>query len=348
MKSAFQEKLLRFVPKIIRHDFGRKVIALTLTALIYFAVTEQTGQSKTVDDVEVKLALPENLVDIGGKIPHASVTVTGPERLLKSLSRGDFSIVLPFDATFTPGRTTYQIPLYPGNVKSPFGVSVVKVEPSVMSFEVDRIVSKPLPMEPVYSPDSALPEGYTVGKVTFAQPVVSVTAPETMLSNLKAIQTDVIPLDKTTQSFSYTVGLKSPNPSITLTPAKVMVNVEILKEFETRTFKDVPIRILNATGRQELTVDILSDSDVDVIVEGNRSVLELLEPENLKPYIDVSRIEKSGIYNMNVNCWVDRDDVRIKTIHPDLLSVKLIFDPSSSPEPSPEPSQKSSSGKEKK
>ena len=48
-----------------------------------------------------------------------------------------------------------------------------------------------------------------------------------------------------------------------------------------------------------------------------------MRKDDLKPYVDISRFDKPGLYNVSVKCWSDRDGVNIRSIYPESISVKI-------------------------
>ena len=52
-------------------------------------------------------------------------------------------------------------------------------------------------------------------------------------------------------------------------------------------------------------------------------VIETMRKDDLKPYVDISRFDKPGLYNVSVKCWSDRDGVNIRSIYPESISVKI-------------------------
>ena len=54
-----------------------------------------------------------------------------------------------------------------------------------------------------------------------------------------------------------------------------------------------------------------------------KNLIETMRKDDLKPYVDISRFDKPGLYNVSVKCWSDRDGVNIRSIYPESISVKI-------------------------
>jgi hypothetical protein len=75
-----------------------------------------------------------------------------------------------------------------------------------------------------------------------------------------------------------------------------------------------------------LLPELVSIGQVDISVTGMKSKVELLKPEQLKPFVDVSAFEEPGVYNVDIGCWLSVQGVEIKNIYPPKVQVKITRD----------------------
>lgn len=314
----------RRIPRFIRVDFGRKFATLLLSVLVYFSVLDRIGSEREIHDVPVKVQVPESLVLQSVKPDRITVRVRGSEGFIQGLSGNDLAVLLKVDPSNIDKSYSYSIPLTPKSVSTPFGAKVIALSQYDVHVELDRLVPKNVALKPIFDTESKLPDGYAVSKVTLNPQEITVTAPSAMIENISELQTKPIPLGGITQNFTYTADVSVPNKSFIVTPSKTLVQVEVIKERESRIFSAVPVRVLNSvSGEKNLPIEILSAPSVEITVSGPKGVVEMMRKDDLKPYIDVSQINKPGIYKVNVNCWSDRDNVSVKSIYPETISVKL-------------------------
>ena len=86
----------------------------------------------------------------------------------------------------------------------------------------------------------------------------------------------------------------------------------------------MPVRVLaSSTDRTNLEYEIVSSPNVEITVSGLKNLIETMRKDDLKPYVDISRFDKPGLYNVSVKCWSDRDGVNIRSIYPESISVKI-------------------------
>ncbi len=322
--NAIVKAFAKVLPPIIKRDFVRKLIAFALALIVYFVVLEKLGGEKEIANVAVTLIVPNTLVELEDKPQLVSIKVRGSERTLKRLTENDFSLELKIDESKYVPKKPYSIIIDPKDIKAPFGVTVNSVKPSMLFVDFDRLMSKTVILKASFDPDSKLPDGYVVSKTLVSPSDVRVTGPGSVVDKIESMQTRPIPLSSITQSFEYAAEVATAGPSLKVSPSRALVQVEVVKESDSRLFKNVPIRILKSSGFKRLSVEMLSAPNAEVSVYGPKGLLELMRDEEVRPYIDVSQFEQAGIYNVNVNCWLDRDGASVKNVYPASVRIKLI------------------------
>ena len=322
--NAIVRAVAKILPPFIKRDFVRKVIALALALIVYFVVLEKLGGEREISGVTVNMTIPNTLVELEDKPQLISVKVRGSERTLKRLTENDFSIDLKVDESKYVPKKPYSLLIDAKDVKAPFGVTVLSTKPSLLFIDFDRLASKTVSLRAAFDPDSKLPDGYVVGKSVLSPSDIRVTGPSSIVDKIESMQTRPIPLSSITQSFEYGAEVATTGTALKVSPSKALVQVEVLKESDSRLFKNVPIRILKSSGFKRLSVEMLSAPNAEIAVTGPKGQIELMRDEEVKPYIDISQFEQAGIYNVNVNCWLEREGVTVKNTYPQTVRIKLI------------------------
>lgn len=318
-------KFIHLIPGFIRHDFPRKLIALFFAVLVYYIVSYKIGKSVKVQGVPVNIAVPAELVNMDSTVPKVTVTLRGSERRLSRISPADIKIKVKVDESKFMPELPYNLRINPEDVKTPLGTRVVSIVPSEMLLLLENKISKPVEIKAKFNSVRNLPKDYAVGKVKLNPSSAMVTGPKSIVEKIQVISTSPIPLDKTTvDNFDYRVKLTGNYNDVKITPEAVTAEVEIVKEYLSRTFKTIPIRILRSTGNSRLKAEFVSTPHADVVVSGVKGQIMQLKPKLIKPYVDISGLDKPGNYSVGVHCWVDFQDVSIKSIYPKQVQVKLI------------------------
>lgn len=324
-QSNIERTPLHWIPGILRNDLLRKMIALFFALLLYFMVTVRICIEEKVNNVPVNIDFPANLVNLDKIVPKVTVTVKGSKKQLSEVNASSLKIKTEvLEIHYTPGAL-YMLRLTPENVKTPFGVSVVDIDPKDIPLNLDVKSVKKVPVIAQFDSEKKLLKDYAVGKVKFNPGDVWVTGPESIIKDINSVPSAPIPLDKEViDSFEYNVAL-APSASTSISPAKAVAQVEIVKQYISRTLKSIPVRLLQSPDENSaFQAELLSTPNVDVTINGTQGEVALLKPSSIKPYIDISSLEEAGTFTTEVNCWVEgQTDMTVKNIYPQKVQVKL-------------------------
>ena len=154
-----------------RH-LGLKVLSLGLALLLWMVVSgEETVERGLRVPLEL-LQVPAGL-ELTGEVPATvDVRVRGASGTLSRVSTGDVVAVLDL-RTARSGRRLF--PLTPDQVRVPFGVEVVQVQPSAIAMAFESSASRQVPVVPAV--DGRPAPGYVVGQMTADPKTVEVIGP---------------------------------------------------------------------------------------------------------------------------------------------------------------------------
>ncbi len=311
------------MPGIIRHDFLRKVIALLFALMMFYTISYKVGKTVTLHGVPVNVIMPAELINMNSSPPLVDVTLRGNERWLSRITQGDIKVRAEVDASRFIAGQPYNLKIQPEDIKTPLGVKVVSVSPLESYMILEPRISKPVTIKPKFDSTSNLPHDYVVGNVKINPANAVVTGPKSVVEKIEAISTEPIPLDATTtESFEYQIKLAN-YLGATLTPDTVTAEVEIIKEYISKTLETLPIRIMTGLESAKFTFEFNSTPHVNVTLSGPRGVITNLRPEQIRPYIDVSGLDKPGSYTVDVGCWIDAKDAEVVAIYPKQVQVQL-------------------------
>ncbi len=318
----------RFLPSFLRENLGLKIAAFLLALLVYLSIRAQIDSTTDVRNVTVNIKTPNNRILLDDKPCIVTVGLKGSKSLINKVTNSDITINADAkEVTPTQDKKFYKLKLDLRWIQTPFGTRAVEVKPETITLALDDIENRMVKVEPIFADRAKMPPEYTIGKVTVTPAEVRVEAPASKLTALKQIQTTPISLSEITHSFDCDQELDQKSyPQFTFSPAKVLVQVEILPSVQTRTFNALPVRILSATAtgkERAFSCEIVSAPTVDVTVSGAKNIIETLRKEDFLPYVDISKFDKPGLYEIDVKCASERDGVKTRNIYPSRISVKL-------------------------
>jgi YbbR domain-containing protein len=308
------------IPKFIREDFLRKSVAVFFAALIWFAVNSQLHEFETFHDIPVTFRHQSDKVALERRIVTARVQLRGAHRRLQDIQSSDITITAQIPVV-PEGVYSYDVHLSADNVRTPPGTRVESIEPENVRVQVDRIISREIPVR--VRETGELAYGYKVVQRNVLPPKVSVTGPSRIVEEVDSVTTEPVLLDETVRrSFEVDEVQVVPIPRLRINPENVHVSYDITHQSGEKVFTDLPIRVLLPRDSQ-LTLEN-SLPVVTVNVRGPNTALEPLKAHMVRPFIDLSAITAPGRYTFKVNVWIDETNrFIVEQIHPHEVNVVL-------------------------
>ena len=314
-------KLINLIPGFIRNDFIRKMIALFFAVFIWQRVDDEITQPDTLRDVEVNIQLPHNLVRLDDNNIKLDVSVKASRRILSKLTKEDIELqvkVDPGELKKHPMLISHRIDKVT-DIKVPNGVTVTGVKPEIISFTVDRKMTRTLPVKLEYS--GYLLEEYSYRVTNIIPKNVIVIGPESIVGEMKFIKSKpVILKPENVEDFEVDTSLVA-QKNVSLSRKIVTVQIEIYRKYDTNDFPDIPVKPLGFPSSPAIIKFI--PSEVTTTIYGIRKSLEILKPEEIHPFVDISGLKVPGTYNLKVKYWVDKNDVTVRGCAPETIKVEL-------------------------
>ena len=322
----FFKKLNSFVPGFIKKNFLRKVIAIFFAILVYMKASTELGEEKIIQSIPINFITHGNVEVMGYKPKTVNLTVRASKKSVNLLTHSSFRIDIPItDAILKKHKNTNYdhiiIDIKQSYIHSPSGVDIISVNPSDLTVRCDKNISKTIPIEPLFK--GAPPLDYKKGVITITPKHTTVTGPESILKEVKSVNTDPIQLDMSTvDSFQVEKKLQPIATKIIASPSEVQIKVEIYKALATRVFENIPLFLLISNKLIIYTPKLLTRT-VDVTLHGPKSHLELLSKNQIRAFIDTAAYNKPGIYEAKVDTWCKDPKLDVKFIEPSFVKVEL-------------------------
>jgi len=269
--------VLRRLTRRIRRNWVLKLISLVFAVWLWAFVN--LGER----DAEKTLVLPLEL----GNIPQAlivtnpvgdsvDVRIKGPRTLLGTVQEQDQAIRLDLSSVRT-GRTSFRIE--PDMLSLPRGVRAVRVSPSQVILDIERIVEKQLPVTIDFG--DSIPSGYRVSRSDVDPAAVTVRGPENEVDRWKSIRTQPVYLPPVEGEVVRTVRLDNPGDLTLLAPERVDLTVELEEVIGSQQLRGVELEVRNATAPVEIR-----QRKIDVTVSGPERLLRDLKAGTVKAFVD--------------------------------------------------------------
>jgi YbbR domain-containing protein len=232
-----------------RHHLGLKFVSIALAALLWVAVAgEQTVERSLRIPLEFT-NLPPQLEVMGDPPAVVDVRVRGSSGALNRIGAGELVAVLDLRSARTGQRLFH---LDGEDVRTPFGVDVVQVNPSTVSMRFEPSGSKTVPVVPTVEGDPA--PGFVVGTVTAEPSTVEVLGPVSVLSGLTHAITEPVSVTGATAPVTETVNIGAPDPATRLrAPQTARVAVMVVPAPVEWSVSSIRITPQHARGSVQLT-----------------------------------------------------------------------------------------------
>lgn len=295
-----------------RH-FGLKVLSLGLALLLWMSVA---GEEIVERGLRVPLELQQfpSGLELQGEPPAAvDVRVRGASAALSRVGAGDVYAVLDLHGA-SPGRRLFH--LTPEQVRAPFGVDVVQINPATVALAFERSASKQVKVTP--SIDGVPAPGYVLGMVSVDPSAVDVVGPESAVKRVEDAFTEPVTVTGARDRVREIVTLGLFDPSLRLKGARTAtVTVQVLPGPVERTFRSVAIHLRNLG--EGLSAEA-QPATVNVTVRGSRDV-NRLDPDEVNVFVDLSGLG-AGHYTVTAHGFATQEAGVIR-IDPQTVQVHI-------------------------
>jgi len=268
-------------------NLGIKLWSLVIALALFSFVNSQShrGVMTLIVPLEVRNLPPDKVVLIPN-LNQIQVTVRGPSYLLSGLAASPPSYIIRMPADV---GNRHFVSLQANALAIPPTVEVLSIEPPEIEYVLDDLAHKQLRV--IVPRIGNLHGDLEMTSMEVSPTTVSVRGPSTEVQNLETIETAAIDLREITESSTRQLSIRVPGRFLRTDQSFVEVKIEVKTVEQERTFRDVPVRLVNKVDESVS----LSPERVMIEVSGPRSVIESLSSTDLLPFVDFSNgVDQSG------------------------------------------------------
>jgi len=253
----------------ISKNWFLKIFSLFLAALLWLTIASETNSviNRTVA-LEFQ-GIPSNLEITGETAREVILQLRGSSTLLNEISPGDIKAVISLEGQSSGVKV---FTLSAQNVQTPFGIEVLRVAPPRIQFNLERTLSKNLPVLATIEGEPA--EGHKVIETIVNPKTVQVVGPESSIRSLDALPTTAIQISGLVSDVQAQVYLSVLDPLIrfqSLSPYEVTL---LIREDEVE--KAYIVTIDPSIDLKRWSVEPL---EINVTIRGPASLMSNYEPE---------------------------------------------------------------------
>jgi hypothetical protein len=273
----------------MRH-LGLKIVSVGLAALLWALVSGEQVVERALRIPLEFTNIPADLELVNDPPDLVDVRVRGSSGAIGRIAPGELVAVLDLAGAGHGAGQLFH--LTTDDIRAPFGVEVVQVNPSTVSMSLEVSASKVVPVVPTFQGNPA--DGYVVGTVSAIPSTVELVGPAGILDTVMEAITDPVVVTGAAAPFVRPVTVGSPDPAVRLRQpvvARVIVNITAAP-VELRV-DGVPVQVRNATRPT-----VITPRQVTVRVRGSREQQDV-EAAAFDAYVDVDGL-RPGSFDLEV------------------------------------------------
>jgi YbbR domain-containing protein len=246
--------------------------------------------------------LPEGYTAGEVEFSPKSVKVTGAEDMIDEIS-----FVTGFvDVGKANESIKTKVPLRAYNQQG--DLIDVQLTPEVV--EVNVPIQKPKKTVPIsVNTTGELKDGLSLASITTDPSEITLTGTTSELDKYESYKGISVDLSKITKDTVLTMDISPPDGIETVSQDKVTVKIDVEETDITRTFENVPLKLLGVDEGKKATLLDPKDGMVDVTVKGKKEKIESLEKSDLQGIVDVSKLEQ-GKHEVKID-WNNPADINL-------------------------------------
>ena len=258
--------------------------------------------------------IPEGLILTNGPFTGIEVHVRGPKSIIRTLS--DLKIQYTIDLSGVNIGVNV-IPVHQAQIPLPKGISILKINPDLITVKVEKEIKKELPVNISLIGKPA--KGFmVVGSKTEPMSVI-LRGSEDALGQMDKVSTQPINIQGLSGSLKKEVALDLVENLKRVDSGNIILaNVFIKERLTTKTFDNIPVQ-----GNGSLYVYRIAPPVITIEVKGPVNLIEKLYGSNeVQVYVDLNGL-KPGVYNKRATITLPVKTTLIDA-KPEIFKVKIV------------------------
>jgi YbbR domain-containing protein len=295
-----------------------KLVALVLAIVAWFAIQQVIKFENTVTDVPLTIQVDKGWAIMDQTVSTVDVLFRGSQETIRTLTRDRCEVVV--DIRGRPLQTVSTVKLEPKYARAPGGARAILIQPERVALTLDQEGDKQVGVTADLV--GIAPAGFEVEKVVITPASVLLHGPQQRLREIDSVRTAPIELEGRSRSFKLRASLVPPSDRwvARMEPVSVVVDVSITERSSEKEIKDARVSTLISP---ELTPRVkLTPSRVDLVLSGRPDLIDELQKEDVRAYVDCLRLEPSTIYDLPVRVHTV-PGLSVKSINPATIKVEM-------------------------
>lgn len=288
---------MNFLKGLFLDNLLLKLMALAIA--VSLVVTKRDDRVILVKKmVGLDLKYPADRVLISMMPPQIELTIEGPYQAIRKFEEERENTPFnPYHIQFDGsenGIYNFQRDYY----SLPARLNLKAISPSSMVVTFDEKVEKRLAVSAYFT--GKLPNGYQLKAHTLSPDFVTAFGPKSVLDKLDNVDTQAVSLRDRTGDGVLEIALKDPPLFVEFSIDSPRVNLRVVVEelIEERVFENIPLGLKGSLLNKVVKI---TPSAVRVTVKGPLRIIGALKTSQMKPYVDLSKVDGEAVQVMAVD-----------------------------------------------
>jgi YbbR domain-containing protein len=294
--------------RIILDHFGLKIVSFVLAVLLWSVIAgEKTLEVGFVVPLELQ-NVPSSMEIVSGIPDTIEVRVRAAAAIIQQIDSNDLAVQVDISEV-SPGERIFH--LSDAAVRRPFGVSVVKLSPAILTLTLEYTERKTVPVDVRTAGSPA--DGFEVVKIACDPDEVVVAGPRSRLMTLTSAYSETVSLTGAREDIvrKVSVGVDEPLARIDGDPyAEVIIDVR--EKSAERVFENVPIEVRGFSAR-------VRPDHVRVTVTGPVSRVDSVEINAVRAFVEARETGGTGQARVAIEIAGEHSSVAVQSVDPELV-----------------------------
>jgi len=298
-----------------RYSYGKWMIILACIVMMIVVYYYKQRYEIITTDLTIKVdwsQKPKDLTLMSEVINDFTIQIQGHKYIIEPLLNQDRTYSIDFSNLQT--GTTY-VPIDPHRCQLPEGVEIQKISPSALTFHMERIIEREIPVRLTVSGSPA--ETSVLSEIYLKPGLILFNGPENIVKDFHEVYTKNLSLEGTHESFSKELPLEIDESLVPYVSARIVrVDVTLKEKIQSKEFKNINVSGNNTRYRYKIR-----PSTVDLTFEGRMRTIATLDPQTIKVYVDLNGL-KPGVYARRVKIEVP-GNISLTDVRPEVFTVTI-------------------------
>jgi len=288
-----------------------RLASLGLAILLWFAIAAETrSEMGLIVPVELQ-NVPRDLELTGEVVNSVEVRLRASPGVLQRLTPADVSAQIDLAGVSEGERIVH---LSADTIRVPFGVRVVRVNPTIITLDFERTLQKVVPVRPRIIGRPA--RGYEVAEIQAQPAEIRIAGPRSRVQEIESAFTEAISIEGARADVEDDVGVGLDDPALrVLDQPRAHVVARIREEHGRKTLVDRAVAVRGGAAR-------LQPATVTVVLDGPLSALERLAESDVRPWVDVASLRAPGRVPVSVEIAPGFEGVTVERVDPAELTAR--------------------------